>query len=568
MNRATCIMYLCVLLFTVHCSLSTAYAEDTPLSLMRDELLSYFKPLRGGIVSVSDGEAVSDIGDRLQVKKGMRFTVFREGVPFLHPVTKEPLGTMETVIGKVEVKDVGPETSRMIILKGDVKKSDKLRISETSVRVLFYQAGNVDWSLADSYYRMLKETGRLELIDTAIETGNDAEIIEEAKRLNTDAALILSARGTDEDFILKQRLFWIDTPPIPPLAKGGKGGFAESEVKITDAFVKNLKFGEDFFGPQRVDSKLYVDLPFGVRLIASGDIDGDGKAEILMSTGKDVRFYAIGEKLNSLPEIKGEASDDHLWLDTIDINGDGRSEIIVTLMKNETVISRIYELKDAMFSVIWEGKVFLRHIGNELVAQAYAHGEGFKGPVFVILRDDGYKRGNNVDLPGDVNIYDFTYINDPAGGRLILAYDDSGHLNLYDDKGIKIWRSKEDYGGLITTFKRITPTDMVDRGEWSIKDKFFLQNKEVLVIKRIPFARMAKGLGYSHSQIKSLRWTGTSMEEKAVIEKIPGNVLDYSVMNERLISIGRPLLGIKFENILKGENPLGSALYIYSLKGK
>ena len=43
-----------------------------------------------------------------------------------------------------------------------------------------------------------------------------------------------------------------------------------------------------------------------------------------------------------------------------------------------------------------------------------------------------------------MNIYDFTFINEPDGKRLVLAYDDAGYLNLYDE-GIRIWRSR---GGL------------------------------------------------------------------------------------------------------------------------
>lgn len=551
------ILYLLFLIFNLLFS-GISYADDNPLNLMRDDVLSYFKPLKGKVVSVSDGKAVADIGVKSEVKKGMRFTVFREGAPFLHPVTKEPIGKLETVVGKVEVKDVGPDTSTIVILKGDVREADKIRISETGMNVLFYQGRNVDWSLADSYYRALKDTGRLELVDTSLESDSDAEIIAEAKRLNADVVLILSAKEAGGDVMLKQVLFWVDD----------SAKFAEDEVKIVGTFMKELKFGEEFFGPQKGESRLYVDLPFGVRLIASGDVDGDGKAELLMSTGKDVRLYVPGGELSEGIRIKGSVTDEHIWLDAMDLNGDGRDEVIITFMKDDAVNSRIYELKDSKFSVMWQGNVFLRRIGNELIAQAYANGEGYKGSVFTIVWHDGYKKGSNVSLPKDVNIYDFVYINEPDGRRLILAYDDAGYLNLYDDKGSRIWHSKEDYGGFLTTFKRIPPSGLVDRGEWSVKDRLFLRNREVFIIKRIPFIGMAKGIGYSKSRIKSLWWTGASMEERDVIEDIPGNALDYSLAGDRLIVLSRSSFGIKLENILKGENPLGSALYIYSLKGR
>jgi len=558
-------------LFSVHCSLFTAYAyaDDDPLGLMRDDVLSYFRPLKGKVVSVMNGVAVINIGESSNVKKGMRFIVFGEGAVFLHPVTKAPIGTLEAVIGKAEVKEVGYDTSKAFILTGDVKVSDKVRISETGVRMLFYQGKNVDWSLGDSYYRLLKETGRFELVDTAMETDNDSEVIAEAKRLNADVVLILSAKEAAGDTMLKHRLLWVDTPPIPPLTKGGEGGFAEDEVRVAVAFMKELRFGEEFFGPQKGDVRTFVDLPFGVRLLTAGDIDGDGKAELLMSTGSDIRLYAPGAAgdLSSLYEIKGTVKDDHIWLDVLDINRDGKDEVILTLMKDDMVVSRIYEFKNGKFSVLWEGDVFLRRIGNELIAQGYERGEGYKGAVFKVAWDNGFKKGGSVSLPNGVNIYDFTFISEPDGKNLTLAYDDTGYLNLYDE-GIRVWRSRGDYGGFQTTFKRAAPTIMIERGEWAVKDRLSMQNREILVIKRIPLVGMAKGLGYSKSEIRSLWWTGVNMEERTIIDDMPGNALDYTIADNRIIILDRPALGIKFKNILKGENPIGTVLYIYSLKGR
>ncbi len=558
---------LLVLLSVVCCLVPLAsYADDNPLNMMRDDVLSYFRPLKGKVVSVNNGMAVINIGEKSNVKKGMRFIVFREGSVFLHPVTKAPIGTLEAVIGKAEVKEVGHDTSTAVILKGDVKVSDKVRISETGVRMLFYQGKDVDWSLGDSYYRLLKETGRFEIIDTAIETDNDSEIIAEAKRLNADVVLILSAKESAGDTMLKHRLLWADNSLK----------FAEDEVRVAVAFMKELRFGEEFFGPQKGDVRTFVDLPFGVRLITVGDIDGDGKAELLMSTGSDIRLYSLGAAgdLSGLYEIKGSSKDDHLWLDVLDINRDGKDEVILTLMKDNMVISRIYEFKNGKFSVLWEGDVFLRRIGNELIAQEYERGEGYKGAVFKVVWDNGYKKGDNVSIPRSVNIYDFIFINESVGidlqrdgKRLALAYDDAGHLNLYDE-GIRIWRSRGDYGGFQTTFKRVTPTIMVERGEWAVKDRLVMQNREILVIKRIPLVGMAKGIGYSKSQIRSLWWTGVSMEERTIIDDIPGKALDYTIADNRIIVLDMPMLGIKFKNILKGENPIGTALYIYPLKGR
>jgi hypothetical protein len=94
------------------------------------------------------------------------------------------------------------------------------------------------------------------------------------------------------------------------------------------------------------------------------------------------------------------------------------------------------------------------------------------------------------------------------------------------------------------------------------------RNRDVLVVQRVPFVEMAKGAGYKSSRIKSYWWNGFSMEERMLIDDVPGTLLDYALAGDKVVVLASPFLGIKFENILKGESPLGVVLYIYSVKGR
>lgn len=96
----------------------------------------------------------------------------------------------------------------------------------------------------------------------------------------------------------------------------------------------------------------------------------------------------------------------------------------------------------------------------------------------------------------------------------------------------------------------------------------FPEEQRGFLVKRIPLVEMARGIGYKRSQIKNLWWNGLSMEEGVVIDNIKGSILDYAVVGEKIFVLVSPTLGlgIKPENILKGENPLTSTLYIYSIK--
>jgi hypothetical protein len=176
--------------------------------------------------------------------------------------------------------------------------------------------------------------------------------------------------------------------------------------------------------------------------------------------------------------------------------------------------------------------------------------------------------GDKVDLPKGINIYDFTYVEGAEKEKLVFAYDDKGFLNLYDTGGTRMWRSGANTGGFLTTYKKQLPSGLVETGEWSVKDRLGQRQREVLVVQRVPLVDMAKGLGVKSSLIKDYWWSGLTMEENIVVDRIKGTVLDYALTGDEIIVLASPLLGLKFENILKGENPVGSVIYIYTIKGR
>lgn len=576
-NKKLHIIYRYIFLIfvsTVCCLLSSVFADDNPLNNMREETVSYFKPLTGKIIMKEDRKATINIGAKDSVKTGMRLAILREEAPFRHPVTKEPLGKAEALAGKLEIKEVSTDSATGTIIEGDAREGDKVRISELPVNILFCQAKNTDWQLSDTYYRQLKESGRFNIIDTSIETDNPLQIIEEAKRLHADVALFLTSRKDNSGTLLTQRLFWVSDGL----------NFSEMNSNIGGSFAKELKFGEKFLALQKETAFLQIDVPISAKLMTMADVDGDGKQEIVFSNGKDIRIYSLGGDLQPALggiTIKGKSSDHHLWIDSIDLDKNGKDEIIITSMKGANIISddfgttekgdgivsSVYELKGGEFVLLYKDMLFFRKLGNGLIAQAYSRTEGFEGNVFSILWEGGYKKGVPVKLPAGVNIYDFVYFDDPQRGRLIMAYDEDGFLNVYDDNGIRLWRSKNSSGGFLTTFKKAASTVMVDRGEWAIKDRLFVKNRDVLSVKRIPLFKTIKLAGYKSSQIRNLRWNGFSVDEGVFIDDISGTLLDYAIAGDKIIILSSPPLGIRPKNILKGENPIKTELSIYINEG-
>ena len=537
---------------------SFAIAEEDPITRLKDSTLKFFSPVTGKITSVEGNKVLIDIGLKNEIMPGMRLNVLSEGEAFIHPVTREMLGRVESVTGKVEVKDAQPEMSAGVLVEGKAKTGDKVRISGTKVKMLFCQDKKIDWYLADELYRKLKETGRVEMIDTALETDDEALALTEAKRLGTEIVLMLTSKEADKGTLVREKLLWVSDGSV----------FFESEARVDVAYAKDLKFGETYFSPNAGEAALRYSLPYGARLITTGDFDGDGKQEIMLSTGKDARAYLPAVDLKFLWEIKGSVVDNQLWIDSIDLNRNGKDEVVITSMRSGDIYSYIYELQGAEFKKLWEGKYFLRKVGTGLIAQAYSRSDGFSGDVVALLWEGDYKKGDKIKLPKGVNIYDFTFIEGADKEKMVFCYDGAGFLNLYDAKGVRIWRSSANTGGFLNNFKKETTVVYTEGEEWSVKDRLVTRNREVLVEQRVPLAEVVKGVGYKSSRLKNYWWNGFSMDEGVLVDGIKGTVLDYAVAGDNIIILSSPFLGMKFENILKGENPLITELSIYSVKGR
>ena len=550
------IIFAALFLFTL---VSVVQGKEDPLVKLKENALSYFNKLSGTVTAVEGDKVMLSVGAKDLVRPGMRVKVLREGVPFIHPVTGEVVGRVEAPVGKVEIRDVRSDSSSGVLVGGEARKGDKISLSEARIKMMFCQQKDVNWYLADEYYRELKETGRVQMLDTGLETDDVGKVLAEARRLGADVALLLTSKGSKDGTVLRERLFWV--------SDGSQ--FVDAETKVNEEYSKNLKFGSEYFVPQAGQPVMTFDLPYKARLVAVGDIEGDGKREIVISDGSDLRVYAMGVDLKLLWEIKGAAADDYIWLDTADVNKDGKDEIVATSRKNGGVVSYIYEFTGAGFKRMWEGNYFVRSIDGGLVAQEFSAFEGFKGRV-VRLRwaAGGCIAGGPLNIPKGVNIYDFVRMKGPSGEDLVLAYDDQGFLNLYNESGLRVWRSKKDTGGGFTTFRTKSTGAISGPGEWTIKDRLLTMQKEVLVVDRKPLVNMAKGLGYSSSSIRDYWWNGFSMEHGELVADVKGSLLDYALSGDKVMILSGPLMGIKFGNILKGEDPFGTMLFVYLVKGR
>src|SRR5208282_151312 len=100
--------------------------------------------------------------------------------------------------------------------------------------------------------------------------------------------------------------------------------------------VKDLRLRSGLFIPRKGEILVSFRLPFKADRLATGDLAGDGDMEIALAYGNEVRIYKQGVDLKALEEFSVPANE-IIWLDTLDINKDGKDEILITALRGGEV---------------------------------------------------------------------------------------------------------------------------------------------------------------------------------------------------------------------------------------
>ncbi|MBU0673760.1 MAG: VCBS repeat-containing protein [Proteobacteria bacterium] len=189
-----------------------------------------------------------------------------------------------------------------------------------------------------------------------------------------------------------------------------------------------------------------------------GDVYGPGSPVLVAADKTAIYIYdAIFGELRKAMVLPALSHAKVVALYLADLNGNGRAEIYVCTVSDNVPESFALEWSGASFVTIFERQPwYLRVItlpgrGMVLVGQ---EGGGFhpvKDGVYLLDRDkSGVTRGERIELPSGVNLFDFIKADFTGDGRIeTVAVDQDEILHYYDDHGQGLWKSDERYGGTL-----------------------------------------------------------------------------------------------------------------------
>ena len=298
----------------------------------------------------------------------------------------------------------------------------------------------------------------------------------------------------------------------------------------------------------------------GVVSLAAGDIDQDGKIEVVMATKRDVlvRRYEK-DRLVTVAEKKGPRHIVLMGVDVLDLNKNGRPEIYVTgrLVDGEL---RSYVLEWANGTLVkiadnqnWYFRaVRIPGQGDLLLGQkrsTVARGGNFASlnePTELFLAGiytltwQGNKLvpGQRQELPKNMKVYGFSWGDIRGKGQdQVVMLMDNYRLRVLDRSGRKEWTSAERFGGNAMYIEFKTGADISEVGRYYLPQRVHLEDLdgddklETIVVKNRDSARnlVERVKLYKSGTVACLSWDVVALKEKWTAETAAGYVSDVTV---------------------------------------
>ncbi len=332
-------------------------------------------------------------------------------------------------------------------------------------------------------------------------------------------------------------------------------------------------------------------LPYALRDLDFGDLEGDGNLETVVISNNAVYIYRFkDEKFELLKEIRGGRYDNYVGVDVADINGTGRPQIFVSNFRNDGNRSLVVAWDQGNYSVIAEKIPYLFRVqqlpgrGRVLLGQQRQGDWALGGDIKVLSwKDKRYTPTETLKLPEEINIYNFiiTDLNGDGSPKTIYL-NDKNRLVILSDKGKVEYTSAGHYGGTVNmisakqflTLDAISGTTMSDRvGRTYLPARLVVipgskpgqleiianKNKDSLwnVIERFE--------SFSSGVIYSLTWDGVDLKENWRTMTINDYVANYGVEDFKNNKQKQLVVGVVQSRGFPFLSSARSLLYCYDL---
>ena len=499
---------------------------------LSEDLAADFAVVDGVVVMPINNEYIVAMDNRENLHVGDILTVVQPGRKVFHPETNEVIGTINDVLGYMQVTRIlsGYSYAKMLSEGFEPKDGSPLMRYE-QVPAVFIDETETGSDFARQVkaelpqFQWLPETDQTNALMTVTLKDNlldfqDPEGISLHKYRVTDEQLLISAASTT-------RAPSVTAPPEPKpgvlqkFANEVIGIFEETKEerfeKMDEAIIRQKKASRQglWMGPNLEGH------PTG---LAVADFDGDGQQETAVAFEKKVVIARIVDgKFNPLDEIEVSSLLSIVSLDAHDLDGNGLAEIYVSAMAGERPSSLVVEADGqgyeiTMASVRWlmRAQQLPHEAQPVLLGQRIGDVDDvFRGEVFRVKREGGdLIEGEPVMLPDNLHLYNFLPFMDESKQLQYLYLTDGDYIKILSEDGETLWTSDDYFGGSETCFYLKPKLRDEDELPTCIQPRMLLMPGNSLLMGQNDGQRMVQRFRiFKRSRLVSFNWNGFSLTE-------------------------------------------------------
>ncbi|MBI4776899.1 MAG: VCBS repeat-containing protein [Deltaproteobacteria bacterium] len=291
--------------------------------------------------------------------------------------------------------------------------------------------------------------------------------------------------------------------------------------------------------------------PIHIKGFDIGDIDGNGKNELVLITEREVRAYKWTDPggLGEIAKFDIGAFNMLVTVDVADLNNDGVAEIYVvnevgTMGETSSFVleMRSGRLIPVIQNIPWNFRVILDPETSEpmLVGQRKT-AEGLQAGIYVLKRSAAQiTEGKQLTVPVGATAFNFSLADLNNDGKiLVVLINGDDYLEVETRSGDSLWESEYYFGGTMNylTVKQdnaftseaserlYVPARIViaDMNEDGVPEVLVNRNKSAT------FRLTSRYRFFSGCHIVSLTWKGIGLMEDWTTTRIPGYVSDFQL---------------------------------------
>jgi FG-GAP repeat. len=283
-----------------------------------------------------------------------------------------------------------------------------------------------------------------------------------------------------------------------------------------------------------------------------GDLDGDGREEILLLTKSSLVLYRNDDgQFRMLATVKLPGHIRYHAVTLGDLNKNGLQEIYISGSNQDRPSSSILEWDGKKIRFLLEhASWYLRTMGAQgeepvLLGQSSLSGDlGNSNVTFMTLNaDNTLTEGPSLSIPKGLNIFDFVLADIDGGkSKVVIAIDKHNRLQLYDTVGTLRWTSPDIFGASSSFFGTLTSPSNAAMSEvetaW-VRTRIVVADldgdgiNDVLIgrnrLETVPF--MPNLSYFEGGSLSALTWESNSLVRLWESVKVPGYIVNYQISN-------------------------------------